>query len=222
MSHLLDENDELLAPAGRELTLSAGSILGIFLGLALLCGLFFGFGYNVGHRSGAAAALQASSPDPASAPSASRQDTFNSFKPSPGSSAKTISTAQGEAPADGAVQPTTPVAQTSARLETFKPSVIARTAAPKPAAEVPATAVNTTPASPAAGGSFFVQVAAISHPDDAAMLLGALRSRGYTVTERTEVGDKLIHVQVGPFPSKPTAEAMRQRLQADGYNAIIK
>ena len=225
MSHLLDENDELLAPAGRELTLSAGSILGIFLCLAVLCGLFFGFGYNVGHRSGSAAALQASSPEPASAPpaSASRSDTFTSFKPSPGSSARTASTAQGEDSTDGSVQPPASPARSPAHPEAPpKPSLSARTALPKPALQAPPAPVTPGPGAPLIAGSFFVQVAAISHPDDAAMLLGALQSRGYTVAERTEAGDKLIHVQVGPFPSKPTAEAMRQRLQADGYNAIIK
>jgi len=29
-------------------------------------------------------------------------------------------------------------------------------------------------------------------------------------------------VQVGPFATKKEADAMRQRLQADGYNAIVK
>lgn len=225
MSHLLDENDELLAPAARELTLSAGSILTIFLGLALLCGLFFGLGYNVGHRSGAAAGLQASIPEPAGAASssASRSDTFTAFKPSPGSSAKTVSSAQGEESTDASVPPSAPAAQSPARPETAaKASVSARTAVPKSVPEAPAAAAVSGPAAPATAGSFFVQIAAISHPDDAAMLLGALRSRGYTVAERTEPGDKLIHVQVGPFSTKLTAEAMRQRLQTDGYNAIIK
>ena len=30
------------------------------------------------------------------------------------------------------------------------------------------------------------------------------------------------HVQVGPFPRARTQSAMRQKLLADGYNAIIK
>jgi cell division septation protein DedD len=49
-----------------------------------------------------------------------------------------------------------------------------------------------------------------------------LKKRGYTVTIRQEPQDKLLHVQVGPFANKKDAEAMRQRLLADGYNAIVK
>ena len=74
------------------------------------------------------------------------------------------------------------------------------------------------------GGAFVVQIAAISpaHKDDADLLTSALRGRGYTVTERTDPQDKLIHIQVGPFATKTDAEAMRERLVVDGYNPIIK
>jgi cell division septation protein DedD len=49
-----------------------------------------------------------------------------------------------------------------------------------------------------------------------------LKKHGYSVTIRQEPQDKLLHVQVGPFANKKDAEAMRQRLLADGYNAIVK
>lgn len=67
-----------------------------------------------------------------------------------------------------------------------------------------------------------VQVAAVSHQEDADLLVAALKRKGYTVAARSEPQDKLIHIQVGPFPSKKDAEAMRQRLLGDGYNAILK
>jgi DedD protein len=71
-------------------------------------------------------------------------------------------------------------------------------------------------------GSAVVQVAAVSHQEDADVLMSALKKHGYNVTIRQEPQDKLLHVQVGPFASKKDAEAMRQRLLADGYNAIVK
>src|SRR5579875_1893793 len=49
MDHLI--HDEEIPKHERELTLSTGSILGIFLGLVILCGGFFGFGYNMGRKS---------------------------------------------------------------------------------------------------------------------------------------------------------------------------
>ena len=44
---------DLLEPAGqdREISLGTTTILGIFFALALLCAVFFGFGYSLGRRS---------------------------------------------------------------------------------------------------------------------------------------------------------------------------
>jgi cell division septation protein DedD len=67
-----------------------------------------------------------------------------------------------------------------------------------------------------------VQIAAVSNPDDAEVLVSALRRRGYAVTVRREPLDGLMHVQVGPFSNRNDAMAMRQRLLNDGYNAILQ
>lgn len=67
-----------------------------------------------------------------------------------------------------------------------------------------------------------VQIAAVSHQEDAEMLATTLKRKGYSVGIRNEPQDKLLHVQIGPFPSKKEAEAMRLKLQADGFNAIVK
>jgi cell division septation protein DedD len=69
---------------------------------------------------------------------------------------------------------------------------------------------------------WMVQIAAVSHADDAAVLVDALRKRGYSVTARREVSDNMIHVQTGPFVSRNDANAMRQKLLNDGYNAIVQ
>ena len=59
---------------------------------------------------------------------------------------------------------------------------------------------------------WMVQIAAVSHAEDAEVLLDALRKRGYTVTARRDAGDSLIHVQTGPFANRNDANAMRQKL----------
>ena len=69
---------------------------------------------------------------------------------------------------------------------------------------------------------WMVQIAAVSHPEDAEVLVNALRKRGYTVTASRDVGDSLIHVQIGPFVNRNDANAMRQKLLSDGYNAIVQ
>jgi cell division septation protein DedD len=69
---------------------------------------------------------------------------------------------------------------------------------------------------------WMVQIAAVSRAEDADVLVNALRKHGYTVSARHEIGDNLIHVQTGPFVNRNDANAMRQKLLNDGYNAIIE
>ena len=67
-----------------------------------------------------------------------------------------------------------------------------------------------------------VQIAAVSHQEDADLLLSALKKRGYAVFIRQEPQDHLIHIQTGPFATRKDAEIVRQHLLTDGYNAILK
>jgi DedD protein len=201
--------------SSRELTLSTGTILAIFFGLVLLCAIFFGFGYNMGSKSRQAPVVATDGSAPTATPN------FNAFKPAPGAPV-TQST-----PAYSAPKPP----DTTAPTTTTPPAPIVRTSAP--AVTPPATASTkpsaTTDASPShvvpaneAGLTFIVQVAAVSHQEDADLLVAALKRKGYAVVARTESQDKLFHIQVGPFAAKKDAEAMRQRLLVDGYNAILK
>jgi cell division septation protein DedD len=54
------------------------------------------------------------------------------------------------------------------------------------------------------------------------MLLSALKRKGYNASVHQVPQDKLFHIQLGPFATRKDAEAMRQKLIADGYNAIVK
>jgi cell division septation protein DedD len=67
-----------------------------------------------------------------------------------------------------------------------------------------------------------VQVAAVSRREDAEVLQDALRRKQYPVLIITVPGDKLFHVQIGPFSDPKEAETTRSRLQGDGYNPILK
>ena len=67
-----------------------------------------------------------------------------------------------------------------------------------------------------------VQIAAVSSQDVADILLASLQKKGYSVIVRHEPQDKLLHVQIGPFATRQDAEAMQQRVLADGFNAIVK
>lgn len=74
-----------------------------------------------------------------------------------------------------------------------------------------------------ARNAIVVQVAAVSRQEDAEALVNALRKKDYPVFIVNNVpGDKLFHVQVGPYSSLKDAEAMKARLGRDGYNPIVK
>jgi cell division septation protein DedD len=96
------------------------------------------------------------------------------------------------------------------------PALVAQTNGTQPAA-----VLQVQPAMTQVQG-WMVQIAAVSHPEDAEVLVNALRKRGYTITVRREVGDNLIHVQTGPFANRNDANAVRQKLLNDGYNAIVQ
>jgi len=66
-----------------------------------------------------------------------------------------------------------------------------------------------------------VQIAAVANPEDALVLVNALKKRGYAVTARREPEDGLIHVRIGPFNGREEANRWRQKLLNDGYNAIV-
>lgn len=226
---------ELPAPE-REVTLNTGIVLGLFFALAALCAVFFGFGYSIGHKSAPAAAVAAAAePDPAVV----TEETPGSGtrKPSPGvpgpaQSAPALPVPQYVPPtsADASAKPVTkPSPQTVVVTTTPKtpavPGAGEGVAAGRPAPVIRVPAAPTPQAAlpqTAASGTIYVQVAAVSHQEDADVLLSALRRKGYAVTPRSEPADRLIHVQIGPFATRKDADSMRQRLAGDGYNAFIK
>jgi DedD protein len=226
-----EENDS-------EITLNATTLLGIFFGLVLICGVFFGFGYSVGRRgtetpavNTPAATTNISDEDPtpsaAHTPKPSAMETLQAAStPSDTSDANTVtepvdadSNAQNAPPAHKAKQ------AVLSPVPASKPSPASTASAPPPAtvkqASLPVvSASNPTPV--AGNGTIMVQIAAVSHQEDANALVSALRQHGYTVSVRNEPQDKLLHVQVGPFPTRDIAKATRAKLLADGYNAILK
>lgn len=195
----------------REISLGTSTVLGIFFALALVCALFFGFGYSMGRRS-----AQSGTP---SMQTASSPASSSSTKPLSGTSATPApsATSNAQLASDTTGNHTVPGEQPT----TDKPAEVpapttASVSLPLGSKPAPTPTVST------ATGSFVVQIAAVSHKQDADILVSALQRHGYDVAIHQEPQDKLLHVQVGPFTAKKDADAMRLRLLADGYNAIVK
>src|ERR1700722_20717290 len=64
----IEEEEEVQSKAS-EITLSTASLLGIFFGLVLICGVFFGFGYSMGRGTGQKTQAHALENVPANNPS---------------------------------------------------------------------------------------------------------------------------------------------------------
>lgn len=222
MSYSSDlHDDDVLAGKDHELTLSTAAIFGIFFGLVALCAVFFGFGYSLGsHKSPTVLPADTAT---GSSPSAN----FSSFKPAAGQPAG--STPPRPTPVQAATDTFASSRDDSASESAPPPAPIVRTPAaqPVPVATPRQTAPATQPPAPiaatVASAGLFVQVAAISvsHPDDATLMVNALRAKGYAANTHP-AADNFIHVLIGPIATRPAAEAMLKRLSADGYTAYIK
>jgi DedD protein len=200
----MDENEEFEETAG------SGRLLTLFLGMVVLCAVFFGLGYSLGRTSGPATA-QAAEPVPAATSEAGKPSPLN-----PGAQAETPSTDQltfyksveqtdsqpGLAAKPSPAKPLSPAAAEEARL----------------AAAVGMTPAAATPVAP----GYVVQIAAVRRQEDANALVKALRKKQYPVFIAENAPDKLFHVQVGPFSDSKEADAMKARLVGDGYKPIVK
>jgi pilus assembly protein CpaC len=67
-----------------------------------------------------------------------------------------------------------------------------------------------------------VQIMALSNNQDADAMVSALRRHGYNVAVSRDPQDSMLHLEVGPFADSSAAQAMRQRLLLEGYNATVK
>ena len=227
-----------------EIALGTRSLLGIFFGLVLICSIFFGLGYSVGRAGGSRAAMQPDSAPPVPDSRLSKpspQQTLTPVEPpttaagdsgdgtagsgsagpepvsetttgtgKPGASAPGSGSGHGAAIGSGAGP------ASGAGVGTQTPAKTALTTPPV------ARPVVTQPAPAPAPAAFMVQVAAVRIPQDAQILVDVLKKHGYAAVVRNEPRDQLLHVQLGPFATRADAMAMRAKLLADGYNAVVK
>jgi DedD protein len=203
------ETDEV---RDTEITLSTGKLLGIFFALAIVCGVFFTMGYLLGKSTSAGGRTEIVASVPtgsaASKPSASNKTpeaTTQSCPPGSPNCSPASADAGGKNPDQQSLSQSSGQQASGGKTPDQSSSQSAGTDVKN-----------------GAGGSFMVQVAAVSKQEDADILVTALRKKQYPVFIANSAGDPLFHVQVGPFSEKKDAEAMRTRLAGDGYNAIVK
>ncbi len=201
---------------GPDRVLESRHLVGLFLGVVLLCGVFFTLGYVMGRNQyggpvhaadvlekatpPSRAPAKSSEPDragvPASAPAPTSEWDFYSKR----TDNQLAPAAPEEAPAS-APQP-----------------ISARSAANAHAA--PASARFEAPR--LVKGSIVLQVAALRHQSDALAMAEALEQKNFPAFVLAPNGDSFYHVQVGPYPNQHAAESARAALDHAGFKAIIK
>jgi DedD protein len=189
----------MAASEDTEITLGTGKMLALFFGLVALCAVFFGMGFSLGKTStqagGAAqAAVGASNVRPTA-----------------------VKAADPRPPSDLTFYKAVEQKDSNAELtaKNADPSTTKSTPADSDAPPDPTALV-------ANQSNYFVQVAAVSKQEDAAALVDALKKKQYAAFAANSAGDKLFHVQVGPFADIKEAEGARGQLVKDGYNPILK
>jgi len=235
-----------MAAEDKEITLGAGKLLGLFFMLAATCGIFFAVGYSLGKTSAREQALQSQSTQTAATdPDAAKPSAYS--KPvavnTPSAGAGEVKQEQPatltfyhsvkEGAGDDAkgagksLEPANSPNGSNAAKKGHETPPPALQAMEKPATvakgESPALAAAGLPqASPA--GTYLVQIAAVTHEEDAAALAGALRKKSYAaaVVPSPNGKDKLFHVVLGPYASLQDADTMKTKLQSEGYNPIVK
>lgn len=228
-------DDEELEPVqprrDTEFTLGSGTLLLIFFGLVLLCGLCFGLGFAFGHRSSTPAAsilqpqaaVQGSQPfsNSLAKPAASEQSVSSPSAPVQ-SATQPDATAAGTAPTAAAVS--IPQSSASFAAPVAPPSQPQVHPAFAAMPSTPSVQPSSQPVQPALSSPvpLMVQIAAVADVADGEVLVSALRKHGYAVTARREPSDNLIHVRIGPFATREDALRWRQKLLNDGYNAIVQ
>jgi DedD protein len=235
-----DYFEQRTSSGDAEITLGAGTMLLLTAGFVVVCGVCFGVGYIVGHRGAprqaAAQQIESARVNPQASslqqkPSATAQtavpapiqratQTDNATQPAANDPSQSSVVA---VPASSTQRVAPPPEQPQVRPALPAPSQPAPAFSSHPAytaaqqqAQLP---VHTAPMSPAV--ALWVQIAAVTHVEDAQVLTTALRKRGYTVTPRREA-DNLIHVRIGPFRTRDDANRWRAKLLDDGYNAEIQ
>jgi DedD protein len=217
----MQEQELMTGMEDTEITLGVGKLLGMFFGLVILCGFALGAGYWLGRNS--VRQELASGVAPIAAPAYPAANSTG--KPGAAQAAAPAAQSRASGCATGDNCPPQAAASPNPSDLTFYQAVqqkndahpqLVPPEAPPAAAPASATAPRST-----LGSGYLVQIAAVRNPDDAKLLSSALLKQQYPVVVN-QAGDKLFHVQVGPYADIKEAEAIRVRLVGAGYNAFLK
>jgi len=207
-----------------ERVLEGRHVIGLFLAVILLSGLFFTLGYVMGlHQSEASADALPAKPElrtPAKPEVASKRASKTppaeppSEASAPASSDWEFYHAGEKGKADDRLKPDT--SATSPQLQQTAPVLVKSPNASRSAGNASKVSI-TTPTN-----GYSLQVAAMSKEVDALDLARVLQKKRFPAYVLSPHGDKYYRVQVGPYADMKAADSARKGLEDAGFKAFVK
>lgn len=203
---------------GGDRVLESRHLVGLFLGVVLLCCVFFTLGYVMGRTQYGNTPVQAASAgqeppvashspqttasQPASSPEwdfyTNKKTSDIPLKPAPAVSGwPSESSAASRAPARQPAAPAAISRNASATPARFRPPLIPR-------------------------GAIVLQVGALKSESDALALADALQRKSFPAFVVAPVNDRYYRVQVGPYSTQAAGDKAKQSLEREGFKAIFK
>lgn len=209
---------------GGDRVLEGRHLIGLFLGVVLLCCVFFTLGYVMGKTQYGNTPVEAASLDKSAAPADSSVS-----RTAPGAAAQPQSSPEWDfysdkksvdiplKPSSSASGHAAESASSSAPAR-VSPSTVASASRPASVAQPPAR----FRAPRMSRNAIVLQVGALRSESDALALADALQQKGFPAFVLTPAADNFYRVQVGPFPSQAIGDKAKQSLQREGFKAIFR
>jgi DedD protein len=218
---------------GGERVLESRHLIGLFLGVVLLCCVFFTLGYVMGKTQYVNSPVQAASVESPTPPSPTRD--AKPAPPQPSGSPdwdfytekKTTDVPLKSAHQGGASRSSAPTSSSGVAprqpTDTFTAnSQPTEVPTPSPAHSSFALPPGRYRAPRMSRNAIVLQVAALRHESDALALADALQQKGFPAFVITPSSDAFYRVQVGPFPTQAVGDKAKQSLQREGFKAIFR
>ncbi len=198
---------------GGDRVLESRHLVGLFLGIVLLCGVFFTLGYVMGHNQ-YGGSVHASD---------LFKQTEAAIRPKPKPAEPDLAPGPAAAPANNEWD----FYSRSNNNHLEPPAALAPVPTAKSAA-APAAAAHTVPTSARfqppsmTKGSIVLQVAALRHESDALAMADVLQQKNFPSFVVTPTTDNFYRVQVGPYTDQRAADSAHAALEHAGFKSIMK
>ncbi|HVB56327.1 MAG TPA: SPOR domain-containing protein [Candidatus Acidoferrales bacterium] len=206
---------------GGDRVLESRHLVGLFLGVVLLCSVFFTLGYVMGRTQYGGAVHASDAPERVASRPVPASPRTKQAPPAPASGEWDFYANK----SDDRLEPSASASNASSSASSFSPAPAAeQPALPRPESRAPNAAAKPVRFAPPKmfGKTIMLQVAAVTHQSDALAVADALQRKRFPSFVVAPSSDNFYRVQVGPYVDERAAESAKNALSHAGFKAIIK